>query len=167
MMFHVGFFERSRSVSDRGTGESIKLCSLPDPLCFTLSLFLPSSELSFIWQFGNFLRKMKKLHQTRLTLGRWKWIYSWNRRLFPSQMFIIPLYISQDLCANGFSLVVNCNLSNALWPGRRPWFVVVQRARARPREWYLGSFVAQIAYITWLINQQMALVRHKTLGWGW
>ncbi len=108
MIFHVGFFERSRSISDRKTGESIKLCSLPDPQCFTLSLYLPSSELSFIWQFENFLQKLKKLHQTRLTLYRWKWIYSWNGRLFPSWMFIIPLYIksSQDLCANGFSLVV-------------------------------------------------------------
>lgn len=102
------FFERSRSISDIGSGENIKLCSLPDPLCFTPSFILPSSELSFIWQFENFLRKLKKLHQTRLTLGRWKWIYSWNGSLFPSWMFIIPLYIksSQDLCANGFSLVV-------------------------------------------------------------
>lgn len=30
MMFLMGFFEQSHSISDRGTGESIKLSSLPE-----------------------------------------------------------------------------------------------------------------------------------------
>lgn len=30
MMFLMGFFEQSHSISDRGTGENIKLSSLPE-----------------------------------------------------------------------------------------------------------------------------------------
>lgn len=63
-------------------------------------------------------------------------------------------------------LLWNCNLLNALWPVGRSWFVVLVKAQARQREKYLGSFVDQVAYITWLINQEMAGVRHKTLGMG-
>lgn len=53
---------------------------------------------------------------------------------------------------------------NAARPGGRSQVVAAWTAHERRRERYVGSFVAQIAYITWLINQQMAVVRHKTLG---
>ncbi len=160
-----GFFEQSHSISNGGPRESIKLCSLrlhcaPLPVYFYLphswALFGSLQTFSESW----------KITSDKVDFGPWKWIYSWSGSLFASRMFIILLYIksSQDLCANGFSLVTAalkslsfrlcCDLVGgaALWLNRKP--------RRGQKETYQDSFVAQIAYITWLINQQMALVRH-------
>lgn len=67
--------------------------------------FYPPHFWALFDSLKTFSKSWKKILQTKLASGS---EYSWNGRLFHSQMFITRLYIknSQDLCANSFSLVV-------------------------------------------------------------
>lgn len=162
--FSFFFLSQSRSISaGGGTGGSIELCSRSAPrFIFTFlraELYLTVRKLSP--KAGK--RKKKKSHQTRLTLGQlevnkfMKWencfphrCLLFNFTLKAARSFVQMSSLWYSGCFGSVIFWLCCGLLGAPRLGL---------SRREAELWYVASFVAQIAYITWLINQQMALVR--------